>query len=194
MGSSFLLPNLASMASCWPRDWEHFIHSGHFSPPFHPWHCMALSFTKFCHTRISTLFRWILLPQHHHLRSSRFMIYKAGQTGTFKQWGSFPRKWNLNTCWTAHFIWNGWCRISRNSIMMTRHYPDLVSNASSVWNSGVRFADVIWRRETSAVFSGYIIWYRRLTISFWIVNIQALRKPRRDFRRQTSDFRILISD
>lgn len=69
MGSSFLLPNLALMASCWPRDWEHFIHSGHFSPLFHPWHCMALSFTKFCHTRISTLFRWILFQKHHHLVS-----------------------------------------------------------------------------------------------------------------------------
>ena len=50
----------------------------------------------------------------------------------------------------------------RNSILMTRHYPDLGSDASSVWNFFARFSDVIWRgnqwkrRQMSAVFSGYI--------------------------------------
>ena len=42
-----------------------------------------------------------------------------------------------------------------------KHYPDLGSDASSVWNFCVRFSDVIsggnqcWRCEMSAVFSGY---------------------------------------
>ena len=42
-----------------------------------------------------------------------------------------------------------------------RHYPDLGSDAPSVWNFFARFSDVIsranqwWRREMSAVFSGY---------------------------------------
>jgi len=42
-----------------------------------------------------------------------------------------------------------------------KHYPDLGSDTSSVWNFCVRFSDVIsrgkqwWRREMSAVFSGY---------------------------------------
>ena len=44
--------------------------------------------------------------------------------------------------------------------LMTRHYPDLGSNTSSVWNFCARFSDVIsrgnqyWRREMSAVFLG----------------------------------------
>ena len=42
----------------------------------------------------------------------------------------------------------------RNSILMTRHYPDLgsasdwlnqISHAASVWNFCARFSDVIWR-------------------------------------------------
>ena len=42
-----------------------------------------------------------------------------------------------------------------------KHYPDLDSDASSVWNFCARFSDVTsrgtrwWRREMSAVFSGY---------------------------------------
>ena len=42
-----------------------------------------------------------------------------------------------------------------------KHYPDLGSDASSVWNFCARFSDVIsrgnqwWRRKVSAVFSGY---------------------------------------
>ena len=44
----------------------------------------------------------------------------------------FPAKWRLrNEC--------------RNSILMTRHYPDLGSDASSVWNFCARFSHVIWR-------------------------------------------------
>ena len=48
----------------------------------------------------------------------------------------------------------------RNSILMTRHYPDLGSDASSVWNLCAHFSDVIsrgdqrWRLEMSSVFSG----------------------------------------
>ena len=68
----------------------------------------------------------------------------------------------------------------RNSILMTRHYPDLGSasdwlnqishaarpirsDALSVWNFCVRFSDVIWRgnqwqrRQMSAVFSGLLV-------------------------------------
>ena len=48
-----------------------------------------------------------------------------------------------------------------NSILITRHHPDLGSYASSEWNFCARFSDVIWqgnqwwRRQMSAVFSGY---------------------------------------
>ena len=60
----------------------------------------------------------------------------------------FPAKWRLRN-------------ERRNSPLMTRHYPDLGSDASSVWNFCTRFSDFIswgnqwWRREMSAVFSGY---------------------------------------
>ena len=43
-----------------------------------------------------------------------------------------------------------------------KHYPDLGSDASSVWNFFARFSDVIWggnqwsRLEMSAVFSRYV--------------------------------------
>ena len=30
-------------------------------------------------------------------------------------------------------------------ILMTRHYPDVGSDASSVWNFCARFSDVIWQ-------------------------------------------------
>ena len=42
-----------------------------------------------------------------------------------------------------------------------KHYPDLGSDVSSVWNISAHFSDVIWRgnqwwrRQMSAVFSGY---------------------------------------
>ena len=42
-----------------------------------------------------------------------------------------------------------------------KHYPDLGSDASSVWNFCAHFSEVIlpgnqwWRREMSSVFSGY---------------------------------------
>ena len=32
----------------------------------------------------------------------------------------------------------------RNSILMMRHYPDLGSEASSVWNFYIPFSDIIW--------------------------------------------------
>ena len=44
-----------------------------------------------------------------------------------------------------------------------KHYPDLGSDASSVWNFCARFSDVIWRgyqwqrRQMSAVFSGQLL-------------------------------------
>ena len=44
---------------------------------------------------------------------------------------------------------------------MTRHYPDMCSDASSVWNFCAPFLDVIWRgnewlrRQMSAVLLGY---------------------------------------
>ena len=43
-----------------------------------------------------------------------------------------------------------------------KHYPDLGSDASSVWNFCTRFSDLIWRGnrcqrcQMSAVFSGYL--------------------------------------
>ena len=35
----------------------------------------------------------------------------------------------------------------RSSILMTRHYSDLGSDVSSVWNFCTRFSDVIWREN-----------------------------------------------
>ena len=64
----------------------------------------------------------------------------------------FPAKWRLR-------------KERRNSILMTRHYPHLGSDVSSVWNFCARFSDFIWRanqchcRQMSAVFSGSIIWF-----------------------------------
>ena len=129
MGINAKLGNKKLLASCWPRDSERFIHSAHFSPPLTSLTLYG-SLPEFHEVLPYTYFYFIQMDSSPTTPSSRFMICKAGQTGTFKQWGSFPRKWNLNTCWTAHFNWNGCCRISRISIMMARHYPDLVNNAS----------------------------------------------------------------
>ena len=43
----------------------------------------------------------------------------------------FPAKWRLRNK-------------RRNSILMTRYYPDLGNDVSSVWNFCARFSDVIW--------------------------------------------------
>ena len=51
-----------------------------------------------------------------------------------------------------------------NPVLMTCHYPDLGSDASSVWNFCACFSDVISRgnqwchREMSPVFSRLILW------------------------------------
>ena len=41
----------------------------------------------------------------------------------------------------------------RNSILMTRHYPDLGSDASSVWNFFARISDFIWWGNQPILFS-----------------------------------------
>ena len=78
-----------------------------------------------------------------------------------------PSKWNLrnerkNSVLMTHHCPDlvvrliGWKFASTNQ----KYYPDLSSDASSVWNFCVRFSDVIsrgnqwWRREMSAVYSG----------------------------------------
>ena len=44
-----------------------------------------------------------------------------------------------------------------------KHYPDLGSDTSSVWNFNARYSDVLWResqrwrRKMSAIFSGYFM-------------------------------------
>ena len=43
----------------------------------------------------------------------------------------------------------------RNSILMTGQYPDLGTDASSVWNFYARFSDAIWR--------GNQCWRREMT-------------------------------
>ena len=56
-----------------------------------------------------------------------------------------------------------WSWMPRGKLALTnqRYYLDLGSDASSVWNFCARFSDVIslgnqwWRREMSALFSGY---------------------------------------
>ena len=67
-----------------------------------------------------------------------------------------PYWWRVTAqIWAVLLI--GWSKFSANQ----EHYPDLGSDTSSVWNFCARFSDVIsrgdhqWRREMSAVFSGY---------------------------------------
>ena len=67
-----------------------------------------------------------------------------------------PYWWRVTAqIWAVLLI--GWSKFSTNQ----KHYPDLGSEASSVWNFWARFSDVFsrgdhrWRGEMSAVFSGY---------------------------------------
>ena len=69
---------------------------------------------------------------------------------------SSPYWWRFTTqVWAVLLI--GWSKFSTNQ----KHYPDLGSDTSSVWDFYARFSDVIsrgnqwWRREISAVFSEY---------------------------------------
>ena len=79
----------------------------------------------------------------------------------------FPAKWRLRNerryfiLMTRHYPDLGsasdW---SKMCLTNEKHYTDLSSEASSVWNFCARFSDVIsreeqwWRRETSVLFSG----------------------------------------
>ena len=83
---------------------------------------------------------------HYHPRRSKTSLRKQL---TFRDaTNGFPEKWRPRNEY-------------RNSVLMMRHYPDLGSDASSVWNISAHFSDVIWRgnqwwrRQMSAVFSGY---------------------------------------
>ena len=58
----------------------------------------------------------------------------------------------------------GWVETRGNFVSTNqKHYQDLGSDESSVWNFCARYSDVVlrglkWRpRETSAVFSGYVV-------------------------------------
>ena len=74
----------------------------------------------------------------------------------------WERSWEIPYWWrVTSQIWVvlliGWSKLSANK----KHYPDLDSVASSVWNFCAPFSDVIsrgsqwWRREITAVFSCY---------------------------------------
>ena len=105
-------------------------------------------------------------PAHFRLSSHHPSLRK--QTTFHDATTSSPAKWRLrNEC--RNFIlmtrsgWCFWLVLPRGIFASTnqKHYPDLVSDASSVWNFCAHFSDVIsrgnqwWRREMSAVFSGY---------------------------------------
>ena len=85
----------------------------------------------------------------------------------------FPPKWRLRhkrrnsilmTCHNLDLVSTcDWlCRVGDLHQTNQKHYQDLGSNTSSVWNFCARFSDVIsrgnqwWRREMSSVFAGYI--------------------------------------
>ena len=79
-----------------------------------------------------------LIPKGHSLRKQP--TFRDDTT-------SFPVKWrprNDTTCQIGVVLRIGWKFASTNQ----KHYPDLGSDASSVWNFCTRFSDVIWR-ETS---------------------------------------------
>ena len=99
--------------------------------------------------------RWILYHYEQNIyflrRQGKFVSLRKQRTFGDATTG-FPAKWRLRN-------------ERRNSILMTRHYPDLViavigwkiastnqklypdlgSDASSVWNFCARLSDVIWR-------------------------------------------------
>ena len=99
---------------------------------------------------------WSIWPDFWWLDSLRKQPTFYGATTRFHT------KWRLN---------NG-----RKSILMTRHYPDLGSDTSSVRNFCAHFSDVIlrrnqwWHYKMSAVFSGYLfdnnfnLWHDSLLI------------------------------
>ena len=70
---------------------------------------------------------------------------------------------DLSLCRSGYCFWLVVPRAKFDSTNQ-KHYPDLGSDASSVWNFCARFSDVIWRgnqwqrRRMSAVFSGYYFW------------------------------------
>ena len=86
---------------------------------------------------------------HHRLDLNNCPFSSLRKQPTFSDATTgFPTKWCLRN---EH----------RNSALMTRHYQDLGSNVSSVWNFCTRFSDGIlqgnhwWCHQMSAVFSDY---------------------------------------
>ena len=71
----------------------------------------------------------------HYFANWAFFVSLKKQPTFLDVTTSFPAKWRLKN-------WR------RNSILMTRHYPDLGSVTSQVWHSCARFSDVIsWENQ-----------------------------------------------
>ena len=64
-----------------------------------------------------------------------------------------------------------------------KHYPDLGSDASSVWNFCTHFSDVIWqgnqwqRRQMQAVFSGYCLFNQLVSLSLTFPVQDSIEQP-----------------
>ena len=88
-----------------------------------------------------------------------FLFRSLKKQRTFRDaTNGFPAKWRLrNDCRLRWLVEANFPRGTANQ----KHYPELGSDASSVWNFSACFSDVIargnrlWRREMSSVFSGY---------------------------------------
>ena len=80
-----------------------------------------------------------------------------------------PYRWRVTTqIWVV--LLTGWKFALSNQ--KAYHYPDLGNDTWSAWNFSARFSDVIsrgnkwWRREMSAVLSGYFIFFWSWLIPF----------------------------
>ena len=98
----------------------------------------------------STILAW---ENSRHFAASPLV---SPQNDVWETTAEIPYWWRITTqIWVVLLI--GWSKFWTNQT----HYPDLGGDASSVWNFCSRFSDVIswgnqwWRREMSAVFSGY---------------------------------------
>ena len=110
--------------------------------------------------QVTSLFQFVLVRERFHSRGQHlcmrkernsqriFLVHQHGRRFIVlkHQYGRRDVMWKRSI---------GWKFSSTNK----RHYPDLGSDTSSVWNFCARFSDVIsrenqsgWRREASAVF------------------------------------------
>ena len=99
--------------------------------------------------------KWLITVAWEHSRHFATPLVSP-RNDVWETSAEIPYWWRVTTpIWVVLLI--GWGTFSTN----LKHYPDLVNDASSVWNFCGRFSEVIsqgnqwWRQEMSAVFSGY---------------------------------------